>query len=66
MYKKVIIAVSFEFHDHNRELKIIVPINMQITDNLPSSPPFQNVQRLIITFEVSTSTIWQNIREFGK
>jgi len=21
------------FHDHNRELKIIVPINMQITDH---------------------------------
>lgn len=54
------------FHNHNRELKVIVPINMRITDNLPSSPPFQNVQHLIVTFEVLTSTIWQNIRKLGK
>ncbi|CAF0820182.1 unnamed protein product [Rotaria sordida] len=49
------------FHQHNTKLKVIVPINIAITGNLPSSVPFQNVQHLVIVFQQSTLTLWENL-----
>ncbi|CAF4470688.1 unnamed protein product, partial [Rotaria sp. Silwood2] len=51
------------FHNHNRKLEVIIPLNMSLTGNLPSSPPFQNVQHLIVIFQMSISTLWKNIWE---
>ncbi|CAF4807366.1 unnamed protein product, partial [Rotaria sp. Silwood2] len=54
------------FRNHNRKLEVIIPLNMSLTGNLPSSPPFQNVQHLIVIFQMSISTLWKNIWEPGK
>ncbi|CAF2513350.1 unnamed protein product [Rotaria sp. Silwood2] len=54
-------AQYHNFHNHNRKLEVIIPLNMVLTGNLPSFPPFQNVQHLIVIFQMSTSTLWENI-----
>ncbi|CAF4294217.1 unnamed protein product [Rotaria sp. Silwood2] len=54
-------AQQYAFYSNISGLQLCVPLNMTLCNNLPGSPPYQNIDFLLIRSEHSRTSVWNTL-----